>query len=198
MRALAFTCAIAMAACGSGGGDAFDADLTPDGTPQGPADAAGPLSCAAYCARMESACVGANAQYGSLANCMDSCATWDFGSQGEMTNNTLGCRTYHAGAAIGNASLHCRHAGPGGDGACGTNCQGLCGIVIDVCTGANEVYGTLSECTTACSGFPALPPYNAAEQSGDSLACRLYHATAAASDPDGHCAHTADASSTCL
>ena len=196
MRGWLMMAAIAIAACGSSGGG-IDADPRPDGVPQGNADAPGPLSCEAYCVRMEAACVGTNNQYSSRANCMDSCATWDIGSQGETTNNTLGCRTYHAGAAIGNADLHCRHAGPGGDGACGTNCQGFCGIVTDVCTGADEVYPSLSDCTLQCSGFAALPPYNASIQSGNTLACRLYQATAAATDPGVHCAHTAVASSTC-
>jgi hypothetical protein len=197
MRLMATICAIAMAACGSGSGDEFDADRRPDGVPQGTADAPGPLSCPAYCARMASACVGANAQYASDADCLASCAVWDFGSQGEMTNNTLGCRTYHAGAAISDADLHCRHAGPGGDGACGTNCVGFCNLVSEVCVGANQVYDNLTECTQMCSGFATLPPYEASQQSGDTLACRLYHATAASTDPDLHCAHTAPISSTC-
>jgi hypothetical protein len=199
MRLMAMICALAIAACGGGGGggDDVDANLRPDGVPQGTPDGPGPLNCAAYCARMASVCVGANLQYASEANCMDSCATWDIGSQGEMSNNTLGCRTYHAGAAIADADLHCRHAGPGGDGACGTNCVGFCNIVTEVCTGADQVYDNLTECTSMCSGFPTLPPYNASIQSGDTLACRLYHATAASSDPGTHCPHTAVVSSTC-
>jgi hypothetical protein len=184
--------------CGGGDGDAIDAPPGQiDAMPQTTADAAGALSCAAYCARMDSACVGANEQYGSTADCLATCAAWQTGSQGEMTNNTLGCRTYHAGAAIANANTHCRHAGPGGDGQCGTNCQGFCRLVTHACTGGNQQYNNETECTTMCSGFAALPPYEASQQSGDTFACRLYHATAASTSPGTHCAHVAVVSSTC-
>jgi hypothetical protein len=71
---------------------------------------------------------------------------------------------------------------------------------MHACTGENAVYATETECMTACAGpsgndgIPDDVSYTAAANAGDSLACRIYHATVAASSSDmatAHCAHTA-------
>ena len=102
-----------------------------------------------------------------------------------MSGNNLECRNYHAGAAAGsqaNADLHCPHAGPAGDGACGTNCQGFCGIVQAVCTGANQQYTTPTVCETACATFGNVGGRytNTSTQSGNNYQCRVYHVSVAA------------------
>lgn len=154
-------------------------------------------TCTAYCATIEANCTGTNDQYSSNAACLASCAPIPDGTAADMGGNTVGCRTYHAGAAMSAPAVHCPHAGPGGAGACGANCEGFCTIALGVCTGANQVYASLAQCLTECAGFPTAPPYNTTTTSGDSFACRMYHLTAASLDPAGHCSHIVEASPVC-
>lgn len=84
------------------------------------------LSCAAYCATIGANCAGADAQYGNNDTCLATCAAFPPGTLADVSGNTLGCRNYHAGAAAQDASTHCVHAGPGGDGICGGNCESFC------------------------------------------------------------------------
>ncbi len=162
-------------------------------------DAAGQAqTCANYCALIGANCTAANAMYGGAAECMASCMHFPAGTAADMSGNTLGCRIYHADAAATNASLHCRHAGPGGDGACGMNCEGFCAVALGSCAGqAAPPYASMGACMTACAGFATTPSYSAATTSGNSLACRLYHATAASTTPALHCPHTAPTGGPC-
>jgi hypothetical protein len=186
--------AVLLAACGGDDGDTptFDA---PPGTPDAPGAA---LTCEYYCATINANCTGDNIQYSGGATCMASCLAYNPGALDEMTGNTLGCRIYHAEAAAGTPGLHCRHAGPGGDGQCGDNCTGFCTLVMHACeTQGTPPYLSEGECVLACNGFETDPPYSANEQAGNSLACRMYHATAASTVPGTHCGHTAEVSDTC-
>ena len=50
-----------------------------------------------------------------------------------------------------------------------------------------------------CAGFAATPAYTAAVTGGNSLSCRIYHATAASTGPATHCPHTAmDGGGVCI
>ncbi len=169
-----------LAACGN------DDDGTPD-----------ELSCENYCTQIASSCTGGNQQYGSMTECMATCGHFPLGALADTTGNTLGCRTYHAGAAMTGADVHCRHAGPGGDGACGANCLGFCTLVLGSCTGAMAPYADMNACMTACGGFDTNPPYSSMQTGGNTFACRLYHATMASANPGMHCSHTAATSQTC-
>lgn len=144
------------------------------------------LSCDAYCASIATNCTGTNTQYGMLDFCMASCESFPVGAATDTSGNTLGCRTYHAGAAAGDPAVHCVHAGPGGAGACGANCDGFCTVAMGACP---DAWPGLPECMTACAGFMDTEPYDAGDVGGNTLACRLYHATAAAFQPDPHCLH---------
>ncbi|MEZ4401134.1 MAG: DUF4331 family protein [Kofleriaceae bacterium] len=107
-----------LAAIGCGGDDG--ATPTPDAAVDAPP--AGTL-CETYCANMDANCTGDNAQYLNTADCMSFCAEagWPDGAPGAMAGNSLECRVYHSGApAASNGALHCPHAGPTGDGVCGT------------------------------------------------------------------------------
>ena len=184
-----FACALsvllALAACGDDGGST-------------PIDAAGDIdadaaaqTCANYCTTIGTHCAAANAQYSTSADCLATCAFWQPGVANEMANNTRACRIYHAGVAAGNPGLHCKHAGPGGDGACGTNCEGFCTLVMGACAGqATPPYASMGACMTSCATFNTAPPYEASQTGGNSFACRLYHATAASSNAGLHCPHT--------
>jgi hypothetical protein len=143
--------------------------------------------CAKYCTDIMANCAGDNAQYSSPEACLATCKTFPAGTAADTSGNTGGCRVYHAGAASGDPALHCPHAGPSGDGACGMPCEGFCSVVVATC--ATE-YKDAASCATACAGIKNDKKYSAAVTSGDSLACRLYHATVATTDPGTHCPHT--------
>ena len=166
------------------------------------------LDCSTYCTEIQTNCMGANSQYASTAECMAACASFAVASTvNDMTGNTLGCRIYHAGApAMMAAATHCPYAGPGGDvisptaGAfCsgGDVCASFCALEIRACgsieaplpgnpTDINDnplfQYRNMERCISACDGFDKTHPYSTMAV-GDSLACRLYHAVKAATDP---------------
>ncbi|UQA59358.1 hypothetical protein [Polyangium aurulentum] len=158
------------------------------------------LSCEAYCGAITANCAGANMQYADMPSCMGACEAFDEGTAMDTMGNTLGCRIYHAGAAKMAPEMHCSHAGPAGDGQCGTICDGYCAIVMDACSTA---YADDAACMTACTGFTSAGPgkYNAmSHATGDTTECRLYHATVAATDDataTTHCPHVLENSSEC-
>jgi hypothetical protein len=152
------------------------------------------LSCDAYCATISANCTGANAQYGSAETCLATCADIPPGAPADTGGNTLGCRTYHAGAAAGMPDVHCRHAGPGGDGVCGDNCESFCTIAAAACP---DAWPDDAACQTACGTFSPDETYDATDVAGNTFACRLYHLTAAALDPATHCAHIKGDSAPC-
>jgi hypothetical protein len=185
---LAACTALTLTACGDDGGStAIDASV----------DSGGSLSCATYCDQIQTNCLDTamNRQYVDNATCMAACATMPVGSPADTQGNTLGCRTYHSGVAGSgpnpamSAQTHCPHAGPGGAGICGMNCAGFCQIVMGACTDANQAYADLAECMTTCGTFATETRYNTQVQTGASLACKLYHATVATTDPATHCPH---------
>lgn len=184
-----------LAACGDdgGGNNNIDAQVEVD------APSTAMLNCDSYCARTMQNCTGTNQQYGNMADCTASCSRWQMGALADTMGNTLGCRLYHAGAAMTGPNVHCIHAGPsGGGGVCGGNCESFCTLVLGACTGALTQYNNdMATCMTACNGYATTPAYNSMQTSGDTFACRLYHATMAASVPDPHCKHTAAISQPC-
>lgn len=165
-----------------------------------PTGGGGELTCDAYCTSITANCTGGNLQYfdnmdGGMGACMAACTAFPVGTMADTSMNTLGCRTYHAGAAAMDAALHCPHAGPGGAGACGANCEGFCKIAMSSCS---SVYADETACMNECAMFDDTTPYNATVTTGNSLACRLYHLTAATLVPDPHCTHINAASPTCM
>jgi hypothetical protein len=157
----------------------------------------GGSDCDTYCAMIAASCTGQNQQYASTATCLATCAALPPGMPADLTGNSVGCRTYHATAAKMDPDTHCVHAGPSGDGVCGDPCESFCTIVQAACTGGSAVYPTAKECMFECTMFPNSEPYDASDTAGDSLACRLYHATVASQDPVTHCPHVTEASATC-
>jgi len=154
------------------------------------------LDCATYCSDVMTNCTGSNAQYTAMANCMGACATFPMGTGSDTGGNTLGCRIYHANMAVADAATHCKHAGPGGAGGCGMDCNGFCSIVVAECpTQWNNT--TCTNAQNGCPSFTSVPPYKA-PSTGNTLECRLYHATMAASDPVNHCSHTLKISTQCM
>lgn len=190
-----FLIAIALAGCGGDTKPTIDAP--PDSVP---------LDCSTYCAEIQANCTGANAQYPDMAHCMATCASFAVGTSKvtDMSGNTLGCRIYHAGApSMMAAATHCPHAGPAGDlitasppAFCsgGDVCTSFCTLEIMACGSLDAPlpgnprdetgnplfqYRNMADCVTSCAMFDKMHVYSTMA-AGDSLACRLYHATSAA------------------
>ena len=153
-------------------------------------------SCAEYCALVQETCTGEQAQYGSADECLAYCDDWaalPLGAAGATSGNSVGCRTYHAGVAVGDPALHCAHAGPSGGGVCGTWCETYCHLTQKNCTGDSVIFADDAACAAACAAYPADGAPSAIE--GDTVQCRLYHAGVAGTDLPAsamvHCPHAA-------
>ncbi len=156
--------------------------------------AGAPAGCASYCDTVQTNCAGGDMQYPSKDACLNVCALFPPGLANDQSGNSLSCRSYHATAAASDSKLHCPHAGPSGAGTCGTGCEGYCNIMLTTCS--SEFKGP-TDCVSSCSLYTGADAtdYNTSFVSGDSLNCRIYHATVAASDPAGgtatiHCPHS--------
>ncbi len=68
------------------------------------------------------------------------------------------------------------------------DCAGYCTFITTTCTAANAQYTDMADCMTRCTaaGWTAGV---ATDTSGNTLGCRIYHATAAQADAAMHCPH---------
>jgi hypothetical protein len=175
----------------SGGGSSGGGSATGGGSGGGTADAG--QNCTAYCTAIQANCTGPNAQYSATDRCMNACSTFPAGMASDTSGNTMGCRIYHAGAAKNDPTTHCVHAGPGGAGTCGSNCDGYCQLMQTFCTAANQaaIYPNLAACKANCALFPDTVKYSVADDAGTQgsaqVACLLYHAQEATTAPVDHC-----------
>jgi hypothetical protein len=204
MRRLVLALALCVgAACGGdSGGDSGDHGDAPDdgggggdasGDAGGDPDAAPPsASCVDYCESIMASCTGDLAQYKFMPNCLASCALYPAGEEGADSGDSLACRLTHAALAEGEPDPHCRHAGPSGEGVCGEPCDAYCDLMMAVC----DLYADDGECMEVCSGFPDTVLYSIEENRGDTVQCRLFHATMA-SAADGHCGTASAESGPC-
>lgn len=152
--------------------------------------------CQDYCDLVIEHCVGDNNQYSDRDTCLSTCEAMPLGSPDDRAGHTIMCRTFQAAIAELDPVATCTLAGPGGDGACGMNCESFCAMQAEICTGANEQFRD-GDCLTTCATFDTTLRYDVRRTSGDDFACRLYHLTAASTDPDFHCPHLAVVSSQC-
>lgn len=83
----------------------------------------------------------------------------------------------------------------GDDTSATVDCNSYCDLVMKNCSGDFSQYGAPETCLTSCAAFA---PGSPGDMAGNSLACRLYHATAASLAPDPHCGHVKGDSPTCL
>jgi hypothetical protein len=170
---------------GTGGTGGAVADGGVDATPDAEQD-----PCEAYCNAVMETCTGARQVYSSLDACRGVCAALPRGAEGDEGVNTVWCRLESAGlaASTGEPDAYCASAGPGGAEGCGTNCDGYCAVMLATC--ASE-FGSITACRAACEATPDLGGYDVSYKSGDSIQCRLYHASAATLDAEKHCPHAA-------
>jgi hypothetical protein len=157
----------------------------------------------AYCTAIMANCTGGDGsmaggmpdatkthqQYTGMDQCLASCMAFPVGTAADTSGNTLGCRQYHAGAAAMDPATHCPHAGPGGDGVCGTACEGYCQIAKMYCTQANmaAVYTDDADCEATCKATKDDVKFNLGTQDGDHVACLLYHVQEGSVAPADHC-----------
>lgn len=151
---------------------------------------------ALYCSLIQESCQGDLAAYESNEQCESVSEVFARGTESDFEVNTLRCRLYHAYLSLGPAKeMHCRHAGPSGDGKCALpeeatlgTCQSYCAILRNACS--DELDGFDDEnCLTDCVALPdsgpgefaAEPAYsvNTPLEAG-SLKCRMLHAVRAA------------------
>ncbi len=74
----------------------------------------------------------------------------------------------------------------GDDTGAAVDCDSYCDLVMLNCAGDFSQYGSPETCKTSCAAFA---PGSPGDMSGNSLACRHYHAGLAAMANDVHCGH---------
>jgi hypothetical protein len=156
-----------------------------------------PPECAEFCRFNLAACTGDLAVYESDKQCMAVCMALDGGLNSHREENTMGCRSWHTFNSLIDPASHCAHTGPGGDGHCGLDQVDKTGNCVSYCTIAEKACGAVFtakyasraacelECSTQPDSFGAKMDAKyriAAAQSGNTLQCRLLHASRALSD----------------
>jgi hypothetical protein len=209
-----FLILIALVGCGGDGHQAIDAAVDAE---------VAALDCATYCAKVQSNCIGANAQYADLSSCQATCRSFsvETSSVNDTSGNTLGCRIHYAvdASKAMAATADCAYAGPAGDlittssaMSCsgGDVCMSFCILEIKAC-GSLDIplsgdprdadgnplfqYRNIADCMNSCGLLDKTHGYTTTA-AGDSLACRLLHATIAASSASSaatDCSSTAEA-----
>ena len=156
--------------------------------------------CEQYCNAITDGCTGDRTQYTDRDACLATCPSFPEGLPGDTGVNTLQCRLNYALKAPSEPITYCTWAGPGGDGRCGSNCEGFCTLMSATCSLAStgtpgDYFESTEECLSTCSTVPALGDYCATDRSttggADIFECRLYHVAAAiyANDAEVHCPH---------
>ncbi|MGE0327183.1 MAG: hypothetical protein AB7K71_05955 [Polyangiaceae bacterium] len=175
---------------GSGGVGGTGGSSATGGTGGGASDL-----CNEYCDEVLTNCTGELVQYPNREQCLAICAAIPVGDG--PTGNTMTCRLQQAinARTSGEPVEHCSAAGPGGANAtglaiCGTNCEGYCGLMADVCP---EAFSSIGACLQECSGLPDLGGFNSGIDKGNSVQCRLWHVSAATQAVFPHCEHAAGA-----
>lgn len=176
------------------GGEAGDGPLGEAGQDTGP-----PASlCEQYCVSLEENCAEDASHYNDREQCLTICAMFPNTETAPANANTLACRLRRAKAAGYSEGderrKECRSAGPGGEGFCGSNCEGLCSVTMGTCDPESspfDHYETYDACMADCAGTPDLPDVVGNEVvTGNSVQCQLYHAVSAAmTSPEEHCTH---------
>ena len=155
--------------------------------------------CDRYCAAVTSGCTDSHTQYLDLEACLAICPMLPVGSPGDTSGNTVNCRLTYAKKASSEPYTYCTWAGPGGDGKCGSNCEGFCTVMMQACTPSSvedqSFFTNSNTCMTACMALKDVGNYSATDGSlqvgADHVQCRLYHVDAAVTedDPTTHCPH---------
>jgi hypothetical protein len=152
--------------------------------------------CDNYCHLALRNCTGALELYKNDAECRAACAT--IATDGDNDANegdSIQCRINNlilAQTEPGLDAKYCpRGARDGGD-TCATleTCETYCAEIMKNCTGGNEQYLSEQICLNYCEFGSKMPKGAVGTQTGNTVACRTYHAgLAGLSDPGDHCRH---------
>lgn len=157
--------------------------------------------CESYCDDITAQCTGNMAQYLDHQQCLAVCEQFSEGAVGATEGNSLACRRKYVGdaryAGGTERASYCRRAGPGGDGTCGTECEGYCALMMRVCDEESAGiyrFKSVESCLKACEDLPSgNVSYSTSKPEvydGNHVECRLFHVTSATMlDPEEHCEH---------
>ncbi len=160
-------------------------------------DAGAIEACEDYCALINDHCEDEVSQYPGTELCASTCANIPQGAAGDELGNSVACRTFHSVLAAEGPEEHCPHAGPAGDGICGSDCESFCSLAASTCDELSPFSGS-EDCIAQCEAFPNDVEYSAEVPDGDNYACRLRHLTLASLQPEIHCSHIATDSPVCF
>ena len=148
--------------------------------------------CQDYCRLIETACPSDLQVYENTQQCQKTCAAFAPGTLMDGNANTLGCRYAHTYNALDSSEAltpkHCGHAGPGGSGVCGNDCESYCSLLSQACGDEFKAMGEMTGCLAACRSIAPgtdglMYSVSAAKSGGSELACRLLGVVRALEDP---------------
>ena len=141
--------------------------------------------CQKFCHLALTECAGYPV-YESDAQCQAVCHALAPGHVGDLSENTVGCRMYHAYNSLIDAKSHCPHTGPGGDGHCGAhdtgNCDSYCGLLEAACKQDFDAsFDGQATCQTECLHLvgAAANSGHSTSATGNNLQCRLLNVSRA-------------------
>lgn len=175
------------------GGSSGTAGESDSGTDADASDGNLGTPCEQYCNAAMTNCSADYAIYSDYGACLATCAAMPEGNPGDETGNTVYCRLRAANLAKSfEPDFYCPIAGPGGNGKCGSNCESLCVIYKAVCIGDNYLFANDAACLSSCAKAADLGTFSLADGArGNTVQCRLLHASNSAVEPDDHCPHAA-------
>jgi hypothetical protein len=145
--------------------------------------------CKDYCSTVLANCTGEYAVYNDMPGCLGFCRHLDAGASVEPEPNTVACRARQAEFAEREPEVHCKAAGPGGNGVCGSDCDAYCQVYPEVCPDTYE-YPDTKSCLKACRGLIDQDSFDVArDHGGDTVECRLVHTVSSTTLPAMHCPH---------
>ncbi|MEZ4224155.1 MAG: hypothetical protein R3B13_24615 [Polyangiaceae bacterium] len=159
-----------------------------------------PADCDDVCRVAMAACSGGLAVYESEAQCKAVCKALPQGVVANTTENTAGCRLYHAYSAVADPNTHCPHVGPLGDGHCGHdegavtgNCESYCLLAEEACaTDFASKFSSQDDCMKDCVSLPGAKLDQgyavASVGSGDNVQCRALQLSRALDGQSAACA----------
>ena len=190
------------------GGDELGAGGDGGAQPGANPEAQSSPQCQAYCTKARDVC--GELLYRTDEACLATCAVMPLEGFGQ---DSVACRErqlYNAVQTGEDRELYCANAGPGGNGACGSNCENYCRLFKEACPSIFWSYAMAPDsrdddgvpaCIAKCQGITDTHLYDSRDTGnylGDTLQCRIVHTTSSLIDPVAHCAHAALRSFKCV
>jgi hypothetical protein len=137
-------------------------------------------------------------EYKTNASCLKACSGLTeqptFNVVTDHGGDTIECRLVHVSSATIDPKEHCPHAPiPPSQPWCvgapelAPTCEEYCKIELAACDGDLTQYESKQQCLDVCGG---LDPGNNADQTGNTVGCRRYHAFSATLAATTHCYHS--------